>query len=622
MKSKLARTTRGVGKKRESIPIEPADSPGLWVVGLVFLAVVLLAYSPALKGGLLWDDDAHLTKVELRSLAGLGQIWFRPGATQQYYPLVHSAFWLEGKLWGNAVLPYHLVNVLLHALSATVLVAILRRLKIPGALLAGAIFALHPVQVESVAWISELKNTLSGFFFLAAVLNYLPFDRTRERSSYLLALALFALGLIAKSVIATMPAALLVIFWWERGKISWVRDVRPLLPFFALGLGAGLFTAWMEHTYIGAQGAAFDYSLGERVLIAGRVFWFYPGKLFWPAKLTFIYPRWQINVALWWQYLFPLAALALLVFCWWLRRFSRAPLAALLLFSGTLFPVLGFVNVYPFMYSFVADHFQYLASIALTTLVAAGLALLLQRWKLHEQITGKAIMLSLVSLLALLTWWQARMYRDAETLYTTTLERNPDCWLAHNNLSVVLLAKGEIDPAMAHSERALAIKPDDYQPHLSLGDALVRKRRFDEAIVHFQKALELKPDYAETHSYLGGAYLAQHRPREAIAEYEKTLALSPASVYANNNLAWLLATCPEVSLRNGPKSVELASKANRLAGGENANILRTMAAAFAQNGQVARAIDTAEQASRLAKNDLNLSASLQKDMALYRSHLP
>ncbi len=576
--------------------------------------MTLIAYWPALNGGLIWDDDAHLTKVELRSLGGLARIWFEPGATQQYYPLVHSVFWLEQKLWGNTVLPYHLANVFLHALSATMLVAILRRLKIPGALLAGAIFALHPVHVESVAWISELKNTLSGTLCLSSVLFYLRFDERRDAKSYWIALVLFAFGLMAKSVIATTPAALLVIFWWKRGKISFERDVFPLLPFFVIGISAGLFTAWVEHNYIGAQGEAFNYSLGERVLIAGRVFWFYLGKLFWPAQLTFIYPRWEISGAMAWQYLFPLAAIALLILAWLFREKSRAPLAALLIFGGTLFPVLGFVNVYPFIFSFVADHFQYLASIAVITLVAAALTMIAGRYQI--------VFLLLVSLLGVLTWRQARMYRDAETLYNVTLERNPGCWMAHNNLSTILFAKGDIDGAMAHSEKALAIRPNDYEPHLSLGDALVRKSRVDEAVAHFQEALKLKPDYAETHTHLGSAYLAQRRPAEAMAEFEKTLALAPNSLYASNDLAWLLATCPDTSLRNGTRAVQLAEKANQLAGGENASVMRTLAAAYAQSGQVPRAIETAQRAATLAGNDQTLAAGLQKDLALYRSHLP
>ena len=201
------------------------------------------------------------------------------GATQQYYPLLHSAFWLEHKLWGDSVLGYHLVNVLWHMISVTLLYFVLKRLKVPGALLAAAIFAVHPVMVESVAWISEQKNTLSAVFYLSAMLVYLEFDESRRRSRYFIALGLFVLGLLTKTVTATLPAALLVIFWWQRGTLSWKRDVLPLVPFFVLGAAAGVLTAWVERKLIGAEGAAFEISLLDRGLLAGRVIWFYLGKL-------------------------------------------------------------------------------------------------------------------------------------------------------------------------------------------------------------------------------------------------------------------------------------------------------------------------------------------------------
>ena len=352
------------------------------------MIVVFLAYQPAWQGGLIWDDDAHVTKPELRSWHGLYRIWFDLGATQQYYPLLHSVFWIEHKLWGDAPLGYHLVNILLHAMAALMVAAVLRRLEVPGAYLAAAIFALHPVQVESVAWITELKNTLSAVFYLSAAMLYLRFDQERKKPFYAGALVLFVLGLLSKTVTATLPAALLVIFWWKRGKLSWRRDVLPLVPFFVLGAAAGLFTAWVERKLIGAEGAAFDLTFIDRFLIAGRVIWFYLGKLFWPANLIFIYPRWNIDQAVWWQYLFPAAALLLAAALWVLRRRWRGPLAGLLFFVGTLFPVLGFFNVFPFIYSFVADHFQYLASLGVIALVSAGIALLLKRCAFWPRIGG------------------------------------------------------------------------------------------------------------------------------------------------------------------------------------------------------------------------------------------
>src|SRR5215471_2918417 len=349
-------------------------SQQIWLFGLFLIVATSIAYLPAWSGKPVWDDNAHMTQPELRSAHGLIEIWTRLGATQQYYPLAHSVFWIEEKLWGDSVAGYHFVNILLHAASALVLLQILLRLKIPGAWLAAGLFALHPVQVESVAWISELKNTLSGLFFFLAILSYLNFDERRTGLSYVGALVLFILGLLCKTAIAPLPAIVLVILWWKRGLIRLRKDILPLLPFFLIGIIAGLATALFERILIGAHGAEFQLLILQRCLIAVRDFWFYLFKLLWPAKLTFIYPRWQISAAVWWQYLFAIALLALLAFIWRTRKNVRGPLAAALIFLGLLFPALGFINVYPFLYSFVADHFQYLACAAPLTLFAAGIA--------------------------------------------------------------------------------------------------------------------------------------------------------------------------------------------------------------------------------------------------------
>jgi len=418
--NRSAHADRPVAATRERLRLWPS-----WLVGAVLLIATLAAYQPSWHGGLLWDDDKHVTSPELQSLHGLTRIWFDLGATQQYYPLTHSAFWIEHRLWRDATLPYHVVNIGLHALSAFLLLVILRRLGVRGAPLAAALFALHPVQVQSVAWISELKNTLSGVFFLLSALMYVRFDSDRYPRDYTASFGFFVLALLAKSVTAVLPGVLLVIFWWRRGRLDWRRDVAPTLPFFAIGGSAGVFTAWVERTYIGAQGAEFHLGPIDRVLIAGRAIWFYLGKLFWPIDLNFEYPRWSIDSSVAWQYVFPLAGLGLLVVCWLLRRRSRAPLAALLLFGGILFPALGFLNVYPFKYSFVADHFQYLAMIPIVALVSAGATIASDRRLANQRAIVVGAGLVLVTTLASVTWSQSHDYTDAVTLYRSILARNP-----------------------------------------------------------------------------------------------------------------------------------------------------------------------------------------------------
>ena len=348
------------------------STPNYWLFVVALWIVLLIVYQPVWNGGFLWDDAAHVTRPDLRSWEGLWSIWSAPGATQQYYPFTHTFFWLQHRLWGDTPLGYHLVNITLHAAAASMAGLILYRLSIPGAYFAAAIFALHPVQVETVAWITEIKNTLSAVFYLGAAIAWLRYKEKANAGAYAISLGLFVLALCSKTVTATLPAALLVIAWWQRGRLSWRHDVLPLVPFFIFGIAAGLSTVWVERSLVGAEGAAFDLTPIERGLIAGRALWFYAGKLLWPVNLVFIYPRWNVSQAHGWQYVYPAAALAVLAVAWAVRRRWRGPLAGLLYFAGTLFPALGFFNVYPFLFSFVADHFQYLASLGLITLAAAG----------------------------------------------------------------------------------------------------------------------------------------------------------------------------------------------------------------------------------------------------------
>jgi tetratricopeptide (TPR) repeat protein len=505
-------------------------------MGALIFCLTLLAYLPALSGGFIWDDAGHVTRPDLRSLHGLGRIWFEVGATQQYYPVLHTAFWVEHHFWGDSPLGYHLLNILLHATAACLLGIALRRLAVPGAWLAALLFALHPVCVESVAWIAEQKNTLSAVLYFGAALAYLRFDERRRGAPYALATGLFLLALLTKTVTATLPAALLVVFWWRRGRLSWRRDARPLLPWFAAGAAAGGLTAWFERTRIGAEGADFTLSVLQRGLLAGRVFWFYLGKLVWPADLIFIYPRWTVDAAQAWQWLFPLGALALLVLLW--RGRHRGPLAALLFFGGTLFPALGFINVYPFLFSFVADHFQYLACTGVLALVAAGLAPMLARLPAWGARTLTGLLLGG---LGTLTWLQAGMYRDVITLYQTTIDRNPACWMAYNNLAEVLAGAGRPGDAIPLLERALQLRPAFAEAESNLGDDLRLIGRPQDGIPHLERAIQLQPNFAQAHNNLGAALMVTGRPAEGIAEFRRAAELRPDYGLVHLNLGLALA---------------------------------------------------------------------------------
>ena len=557
---------------------------------LLIAVAVFIAYFPALSGGLLWDDLSHITVPELRSLQGLWRIWTELGATQQYYPVLHSAFWLEHRLWGDSLAGYHVAGVVLHAAAASLLVLILRQLDVPGALFAGLIFLLHPVCVESVAWISEQKNTLSAVFYLAAAYVYLRnVDRadlkvsttsatrattdaraatvvvpTFRSADYWVSFALFVCALLSKSVTATLPAALLVVLWWQRGRLGWRRDVLPLVPWFAMAAIAGAFTIWFEHDVIGARGDDFTLSAVQRLLLAGRVVWFYLAKLLWPAGLNFIYPRWSIDASAAWQYLFLIAAVAMAVALGVLARphpacapssqtaaaGRRGPLAGYLFFVGTLVPVLGFVNVYPFLFSYVADHFQYLASLGVIVPVASALVLSSARLGMALQ---RALGTVLLVMLGMLTWNRSAVFDDAETLYRDVIARNPQAWMAYQNLGTELAGRNRLSEAIDAYEGALRARPDFPQArnnlvlaHMKLGDAAAEvPDRIPSAIWHYESVLRIQADHFRAHYNLGTVLMdLPERHAEAITHLEAAVRMRPENTDAHVNLGVALADIP------------------------------------------------------------------------------
>lgn len=530
---------------RVPAPPPPAPVPGTprltWLALFAGLVVTtLLVYQPAWHGAPLWDDDGHLTRAELRSVEGLGRIWTDVTATQQYYPLVHSAFWLMHRLWGDHTTGYHIVNIALHACSAFLFAVLLRRLSVPGAWFAAFVFALHPVHVESVAWMTELKNTLSTPIYLLAALAYLRFEDSRRGRDWALALALFAMALLAKTVTATLPISLLILAWWRRGALSWARDVRPALPFVLIGIAAGALTAWVEHAVIGAKGSDFGLTLVERFLVAGRAVWFYLLSLVWPANLVFIYPRWTVSQAVWWQYLFPAALAGALIVLWRLRGKTRAPLTALLLYGAALAPALGFVDVYPFRYSFVADHFQYAASLAPIAFLSAAGALYASA-AVRSIGLRFALAAAVLAPLAVLSWHHSHQYRDNETLYRTTIARNPGAWMAHHNLGLLELhEKGDLQAALGHVEESLRLNPENAEALNSRG--FIRQRLGDKAAARrdYEASIRMNPTFSSPYNNLGVLTYSDGRLEEAAALYREASRLNPKDPEPPRNLGIVL----------------------------------------------------------------------------------
>ena len=400
------------------------------------------------------------------------------------------------------------------------------------------------------------------------------------------------LALLTKTVTATLPAALLVIFWWRRGRLSLRADVVPLLPWFLLGAAAGLFTAWVERTLIGAEGVVFELSFLQRCLLAGRVAWFYAGKLIWPVDLTFIYPRWTIVPADPLQWLPLLGALALVSWLWLQRNRWRSPLAALLLFGGTLLPVLGFFNVYPFRYSFVADHFQYLASLPIIALAAGGLARLVERWRPW----GATFGIALVVVLGALAARQSGDYRDRETLWRATVARNPGASMAWVHLGAELVKQGRHEEAMADFTRAIQLTTtpwDAADAHNNLGCELMLTEKHSDALVHLEKAVKLNPANAEARNNLGYTLRGLGRLSEALPHYERALRLKPNYADAHNNLGVALAESgrPAEALPHYAFALRIAP--------DNADVHHNLANALRMLGRPNEAIAEYEAALRL-----------------------
>src|SRR5262249_22334684 len=316
--------------------------------------------------------------------------------------------------------------------------------------------------------------------------------------------------------------------------------VAPLLPWFAASVTGGMLTAWVERRLIGAEGAPFELTLLQRCLLAGRVMWFYLCKLFWPVDLLFIYPRWTVNPAVWWQYLFSVGAIALVSAAWLMRRQSRGPLAALLFFIGSLFPVLGFFNVFPFIFSFVADHFQYLSSLGIIVAISAVISLSLARMPRRPRRAGQALCIMLLAVLGLSTWLRSQTYRDPQTLYQTTLDKNPDCWMCRNNLGILLSDGGEPEAAIEQFEATLRLKPDDAFAHNNLGKMLFQAGQLSAAADHFEQAVKQKPKSALLHMNLGSVLLATGRLSEAVDHYQQAVRLRPTFVEARYRLGTAL----------------------------------------------------------------------------------
>ncbi|MGD0349648.1 MAG: tetratricopeptide repeat protein [Verrucomicrobiota bacterium] len=571
------------------IPWARLAIPSALIVFLVFLA-----YLPALHGGFIWDDDVYVTNNPLLTAPdGLRRIWFTLDSPSQYFPLTYTVFRIERSLWGLDPTGYHCVNILLHAINALLVGLVLQRLSVPGAWLAAALFALHPVQVEAVAWITELKSVLSLFFILLALFCWIEFIGERSRRFwYWLAMVFYALALFSKTTACTLPAALLLILWLKTKPIDW-RRLAQVVPFLAMGLGMGLLTVWWERFHQDTQGQRFGMGLLERTLVASHALWFYAGKLFWPVNLTFSYPRWTIDPANPSAYGWLVMAIGLGAAIYSTRRFfGRSVEVATLFYVATLSPLLGFIMLCTFFFTFVADHYQYVASIGLIALAAAGITIAFKTKPFLKLACCGTLLLTL----GILTWQQAGIYRNQETLWRDTLAKNPGSWMAHINLGVLLGNQGRIEEAMEHYHKAVQINPNYYLAYHDLSAALVAKGRLDEAIENYRKAIQHITNNPAPLNDLGVALAAQGRWDEAIKNYRKAIQMNPNFSDALGALGVALAAQGrfDEAIQNYRKAIQTNPN--------NLTALNDLGAALAAEGRLDEAIGNFRKAIQINPN--------------------
>ena len=499
------------------------------------LVATLFAYLPVYSAGWIWDDDYYVTENEaLRSVEGLGRIWTDTSTTPQYYPLTHTSFWLQYQLFGLNPFVFHLVNVLLHALAALFLWRTLVVLSIPGARLAAMLFALHPVHVESVAWVTERKNVLCGLFFFAAAWLYLRSPKPTMKRSVGVFL-LFLAALFAKTVAAALPIALLMVLIWKRRFRR--QDLFTLLPMLTVGMLLGRITARLEREQVLAVGPEWDFSFAERWLIAGRAVWFYLSKLLVPIDLAFLYPRWSLDSGSLGQWAFLIAAFGVLLVTLLLAvKKSASPLVAALYFGLCLGPALGFFNVYPMRYSFVADHFQYLASVGPLAFIAAFAVYLADRGALSTAARQVGALLLALVLIAL-TMTQARNYHDAETLWRATTETTPSAWMAHHNLGYLLEGRGDLEEAIERYQAAVEYNPALTEAWVGIGTAQIALGMPQLALDPLQRARSLDPKNSAAEYNQALALQRLQRFSEAASGYAALLRREPELGKAHHNFA-------------------------------------------------------------------------------------
>jgi len=594
---------------------EPSWFVSDWFLGSILVLAVVLSYLPAWHAGFIWDDEGLVTaNPVIIGPLGLKEIWTTSAA--DICPLTLTTFWVEHALWGLAPLPYHLVNILMHGACAIALWRVLRSLQVPGAWLGVALWAVHPVQVESVAWITEMKNTESGLFFLLSIYFFVKWLHTRNPGgpashwSYGFTLLFAALAMMSKSSTVVLPVVLCLCAWWMRSQWNW-RSMISTGPVFLMSLAAGVVSIWTQGVHLAAESDPHGMrTWPERLATAGDAVWFYLGKLIWPHPLVAIYPRWQIDAGQWLSYL-PLLAVIVVTVVLWTKRdsWARPCFLAWAYFLVALFPVLGLIDNTFFRYSFAADHFQYLAGMGPLALLGAGLFWLTDFIFPKKAWLQSSLGAGLLLVLGVTSWQRTWAYESNETLWIDTLAQNPSCWVAENNLGNALLQKGRPDDATPHFQKALELYPGYADAYNNLGSAFLQKGRLDEAMEQYQKAFSINPNQGMAHNNLGGALLQKGRVDDAITEFRKALEINPnnAKTHYNLGVAFLQKVQVDDAMAEFQKALEINPNYG-LAHNNLGNVLM-------QKGQVQQATSQFQEALRLMPDSRDAQDNLTKAQA-------
>jgi tetratricopeptide (TPR) repeat protein len=599
----------------------------------VCLAVVTwVVFAQTLRYDFVNYDDPQYVYQNARISSGINfanVAWaFSHIHSENWHPLTTITHMLDCQLHGLNAGWHHFTNVLLHCLAVVLLFVALERMT--GALwpsaFVSAVFAVHPLHVESVAWIAERKDVLSAFFFMLTLVAYLYYTRSTSVGRYLTVALAVVLGLMSKPMLVTLPFVLLLLDYWPLGRFKARRSntrrrvlqlVLEKIPLIALSAVSSIVTFLAQR---GAIGWTEQLPVSARISNALVAYVVYIRQMFWPAGLAVFYPHPESRLPVWEISLALIVLVGITAAAFVFRKQAPYFVTGWLWYLGMLVPVIGLVQV---GWQGHADRYTYLPQIGLYIAVTWAVADLIRSWRFQRMALGVAALI-VVSALSWRGWLQTSYWRDSETLFTHALAVTSNNDVALNNLGIIFLDKGQLDDAISKLEAAIDLRPENAPAHDNLAKALLKKGQVTEAMVHYRKFLELEPANVEARNTLGTALIQQGHVREALDQWQEALALQPENGNAASNLAWVFATCPEDSIRDGTRAVELAEKAFRISGGKIPMIYRVLAAAYAESGRFADAVETAQRGAELATSQGNppLAAELESNIALYRSGRP